>query len=163
MACPQPPHSRRLHAPRMSNDEQGTPRPDDETQPVRPEGAATPPPVPAAAPPVADATSPEPAARRGFAERLRHLRRSEDGNRTYGLAALIASALAGVIIGGLGLTAVHAITHDGPGDRFDRGWVQRREDRGGPGFDGRGGMHGGPGGVPGQVPPTTPPEDDSDG
>ena len=132
----------------MSNDQQGTSRPDDETQPVRPESAATP--ESAAAPPEA---------RRGFRERLRSLRRTEAGDRTYGLAALIASALAGVIVGGLGLTAVHAITHDGPGDRFDRGWVQRRDDWGGPGFDGRGGMHGGPGGVPGQVPPTTPPEE----
>ena len=154
----------------MSDDK---PRPDDQTQPVRPEGSASLPPAPApdaptatadavTADPVAADPAPAPAARRGFGERFRSLR-SSDGNRTYGLAALIASALAGIIIGGLGLTAVHAITHDGPGDRFDRGWVQRREDRGGPGFDGRGGMHGGPGGVPGQVPPTTPPEDDSDG
>ena len=141
----------------MSNDQQGTPRPDDQTQPVRPEGAAMPAPPPTTDPPVANATSPGPVARRGLAERFRGLRRSEGGSRSYGLAALIASALAGVIVGGLGLTAVHAITHDGPGDR---GWVQRRDDGGGPGFDGRGGMHGGPGGVPGQLPPTTPPEED---
>ncbi len=126
----------------MSDDQQGTPRPDDETQPVRPESATVP-----------------PAERRGFRERFRSLRRSEDGDRTFGLAALVASALAGVIVGGLGLTAVHAITHDGPGDRFDRGGLVQRDDRRGPGFDGRGGMHGGPGGVPGQVPPTTPPEE----
>lgn len=145
----------------MSNDQQGTPRPDDETQPVRPEGAATPAPEPAAAPapPAADPTGPPPVARRGFAERFRSLRRAEGGSRSHGLAALIASALAGVIIGGLGLTAVHAITHDGPDDRFDRGWVQRRDDGGGPGLDGRGGMHRGPGGVPGQLPPTVPPDE----
>ena len=128
----------------MSDDQQGTPRPDDETQPVRPEAAA----------------APDPVARRGFRERLRNVRRAEGGDRSYGLAALIASALAGVIVGGLGLTAVHAITHDGPDDRFDRGWVRHRDDRGGPGFDDRGGMHGGPRGLPGQVPPTTPPEEE---
>ena len=148
----------------MSNDQQGTPRPDDETQPVRPGGAApaapepAPTPAPVQNPPVADATAP--VARRGFAERFRSLRRSDGGSRSYGLAALVAAALAGVIVGGLGLTAVHAIPHDGPGDRFDRGWVQRREDGGGPGFDGRGGMYGGPRGVPGQLPPTTPSEED---
>jgi hypothetical protein len=141
----------------MSDDQQGTPRPHDETQPVRPEGATALPPAPE--PRSAAVTDPTPAAssgRRGFGERFRSLR-GADGSRTFGLAALIASALAGIIVGGLGVTAVHAITHDGPGDRG--GWMQRRDDRG-PGIDGDGGMHGGPRGVPGQVPPTTPPEDD---
>jgi hypothetical protein len=141
----------------MSNDQQGTPRPDDETQPVRPSSE---PAAPAPAQAASEAHDPAPVARRGLRERFRGLRRTDGRERTYGLAALIASALAGVIVGGLGLTAVHVITHDGPRDRFDRaGWVQRdggRED--GPGFGG--GMHGGPRGVPGQVPPTTPPEGD---
>jgi hypothetical protein len=140
----------------MSDDQNGAPRPDDETQPVRPEGAATPSPEPA--------DPADPVARRGFRERFRSLRRPGGRDRTFGLAALIASALAGVIIGSLGLTAVHAITHDGPGDRFDRGgWVQRQDgsDEGpGGGFDGRGGRHGAPPGMPGQVPPTTPPQDE---
>ena len=135
----------------MSDD---NPRPDDETQPVRREGASPEPADPAPAP----ATS-APVARRSFRERLGSLRRTDGRDRSYGLAALIASALAGIIVGGLGLTAVHAITHDGPGERFDRGgWIQQRDadDRG----PGRGGMHGGPRGVPGQLPPTTPPEDE---
>lgn len=135
----------------------------DETQPVRAEAAA-----PAAGPragapapetPAEPAEPAEPAAqRRGFRERLRSLRRT-DGSRTFGLAALIASALAGVIVGGLGAAAVGAITDDhdrGPGRG---GWVQRDDDRG-PGRDGDRGVHGGPRGVPGQLPPTTPPEDD---
>ncbi|MCF6376493.1 hypothetical protein L2K70_02655 [Nocardioides KLBMP 9356] len=150
------------------SDQQGTPRPDDETQPVRPEGAAAPLPEPPGTAPAAttsapgEAPEPAPVARRGFRERFRTLRGTSGRDRTYGLAALIASALAGVIVGGLGLATFHAITHDGPGDRFDReGWVQRREDRGGPGFGGPGGgMHGGPPGMPGQVEPTTPPEEE---
>ena len=157
----------------MSDDQPGTPRPHDETQPVRPEGSASlpAPPDPATSDPAEPAPTPaageahthDPVARRGFRERLGTLRRTEGGDRSYGLAALIASALAGIIVGGLGLTAVHAITHDGPGDRG--GWAERRDDRGGPGgrFGGPGGMHGGPPGMPGQVQPTTPPEDDSDG
>ena len=142
----------------------------DETQPVRPDGDATLPPAPSSGPTSPAATTaepvaaaPAPPARRGFGERFRSLRRSDDGDRTYGLAALIASALAGIIVGGLGLAAVQAIGHDGPGDRG--GWVQREggSDERGPDFGGRGGMHGGPPGMPGQVQPTTPPEDDSDG
>jgi hypothetical protein len=137
------------------------PRPDDETQPVRPEGAAslpTPPDptAPATTPAASEAHTTEPVARRGFRERLGRLRRTEGGDRSYGLAALIASALAGIIVGGLGFAAVHAIGDDGGRDRG--GWMQQREadDRG----PGRGGMHGGPRGVPGQLPPTTPPEDE---
>ncbi|RYB92540.1 hypothetical protein EUA06_06225 [Nocardioides glacieisoli] len=122
------------------------PRPHDETQPVRPEGAA---------PPASDAHTTDPVARRGFRERLGRLRRTEGSDRSYGLAALVASALAGIIVGGLGFAAVHAIGDDGQ----DRGgWMQQRDadDRG----PGRGGMHGGPRGVPSQLPPTTPPEDE---
>ena len=145
----------------MSDDK---PRPDDETQPVRAEGDAPPQPPPAASP-VAGATASEPAAapapataRRGFRERLRTLRRS-DGDRSFGLAALIASALAGIIVGGLGVATFHAIADDHDRDRG--GWVQRRDDDDWPG--GRGGMHGGPRGVPGQLPPTTAPEDEDSG
>jgi len=137
----------------------------DETQPVRPTGPA-PEPAPEAAPP-APAPAPSavgtevssaqsPAARRGFRERFRTWRSSGDGGRTFGLAALVASALAGVIVGGLGFAAVDAATGDDHGPGRD-GWVHRDGDRG-PG--GRGGMHGGPRGVPGQLPPTTGPEDD---
>jgi hypothetical protein len=129
--------------------------PHDETQPVRPAGAA-PPPAPAATdaatePPVAET----PAQRRGFRERLRTWRGSRDGDRTYGLAALIASALAGIIVGGLGVATFQAVTDDH--GRGRDGWVQRDDDRG-PGD--RGGMRGGPRGVPGQLPPTTAPEDE---
>ncbi len=130
---------------------------DDQTQPVRP-GAPTPP-APAAetsTPAANEAATPPPAAeRRAFRERLRSLRRSE-GNRTFGLAALIASALAGVIVGGLGFAAVHAATDDGGRDRDRGAWVERRGDDG----PGDRGMHRGPRGVPGQLPPTTAPEDD---
>ncbi|WP_210438747.1 hypothetical protein [Nocardioides xinjiangensis] len=132
----------------MNDDQQAAPRPD-ETQPVRAAG-----PAPRESPRVAAETPAEaPPGRRRFRERLRSLRRS-DGNRTFGLAALLASALAGVIVGGLGTAAVHAVTHDGPRDHG--GWVHR-DDRA-PGPDGRGGMERGPRGVPGQLPPTTPPE-----
>ncbi|MBD3923206.1 hypothetical protein IEZ26_01120 [Nocardioides cavernae] len=135
----------------------------DETQPVRPDSAATPPAAGAipTAPPVAEAAAAAPAeapvARRGLRERFRTWRGSRgEGGRTFGLAALIASALAGVIVGGLGFAAVDAATGDDHGPGRD-GWVQRDDDRG-PG--GRGGMHGGPRGVPGQLPPTTAPEDE---
>lgn len=137
---------------------------DDQTQPVRP-GAPAAAPTPAQAPsPAAEApneaadapaTPPPTPERRGFRERLRSLRRS-DGNRTFGLAALIASALAGVIVGGLGFAAVHAVTDDGGRDRDRGAWVERRGDDG----PGDRGMHRGPRGVPGQLPPTTAPEDD---
>ena len=136
-------------------------RPHDETQPVRPEGAA---PLPAPPDPAAPASAPVateeqaggPVTRRGFRERLGRLRRTEGGGRTFGLAALVASALAGIIVGGLGFAAVHAVTDDGGRDRG--GWTHQRDagDRG----PGRGGTPGGPGRVPGQLPPTTPPDDD---
>ena len=145
-----------MHARSMSDD---TPRdtPSDETQPVRPGGGAPlPPPPPAAAPDAPYAAAP--AQRRGFRERLRTLRRSEGGDRTFGLAALIASALAGVIVGGVGVAAVSAVTddhHDGPGWGEHHGPLGRDfgdDDDRGPGF--------GPGRMPGQLQPTTPPDDE---
>ena len=142
----------------------------DETQPVRRDEPATPPPaagsiptappVPPAAP--SDAEPPTgvdpaaaPVARRGFRERFRAARRS-DGSRAYSLGALIASALAGIIVGGLGFAAVGAVAGDDHGPDHG-GWVERDDDRG-PG--GPGDMHGGPPGLSGQLPPTTSPEDD---
>ena len=152
-------HREREQAPSMSDDQQGTPRPHDETQPVRPGGAASlpAPPDPASpAPAPSGAQTDDPVARRGFRERLGTLRRTEGGERSYGLAALIASALAGVIVGSLGFAAAHAIGDDGGHDRG--GWMQQRDaDDRGPGRDG---MHGGPPGMPGQVQPTTPPDED---
>ena len=137
--------------------------PKDETQPVRAEGT----PATSAADADADAPAPAPDAagpgtgRRGFRERLRSLRRSEGGDRTFGLAALIASALAGIIVGGLGSATFHAVTDDHDRDRDRGGWMLHRDGDGDKGFGGRGGMHGGPRGVPGQVPPTTAPEGES--
>ncbi|GAA1438592.1 hypothetical protein GCM10009641_44180 [Mycobacterium cookii] len=135
----------------------------DQTQPVRP-GAPAPTPAPTPAPPPAaeapsgsaDGPGAAPTAeRRGFRERLRTLRRS-DGSRTFGLAALIASALAGVIVGGLGFAAVHAVSDDRGRDRDRGAWVERRGDDG----PGERGLRRGPRGVPGQLPPTTVPQDD---
>lgn len=128
----------------MSDDKPQTPasQAGDETQPVRVEGSA-----------------PPPAERRGFRERFRVARRT-DGQRGYSLGALLASALAGVIVGGLGLATVNALTHD---HRDGPGWSERRGPMGrdlGDGDDRRGPMFGGPGGIPGQVQPTTPPEED---
>ena len=128
---PQPAHRYDAHARPMSDDKpRDTPAPEASTEP--------------------------PAVRRGFRERLRTWRGSRDGARPFGLAALVASALAGIIVGGLGYAAIDAATGDdhGPGRS---GWVQHDDDRG-PG--GRGGMQGGPRGVPGQLPPTTAPEDE---
>lgn len=114
--------------------------------------------APDAAPP-AGSYAGGPAQRRGFRERLRTLRRSEDGGRSFGLAALVASALAGVIVGGVGVAAVQAVTDDGPGWGERHGPMGRDlggdDDRGGPGF-------GGPGRAPGQLQPTTPPDEDDD-
>jgi hypothetical protein len=147
----------------MSDDKpRDTPAPHagDETQPVRAEGAAPAPSAPAAGEPAPAEPAPpvEPVAqRRGFRERLRSVGRP-GGSRTFGLAALIASALAGIIVGGLGFATVHAITDDRDRGRdHDRGaWVERRDGEG----PGPGGMRGGPRGVPAQLPPTTAPEDD---
>jgi hypothetical protein len=153
----------------MSDDKPRDTQPDDETQPVRP-GAALP---PAPAPDSADATAGDAAAggpapapvaatgRRGFRERLRTLRRTEAGDRTYGLAALVASALAGVIVGGVGLAAVHAVTDD---HRDGPGWGERHGPMGRDlgGDDDRGPGFGGPGHVPGQLQPTTPPDEDDE-
>ncbi len=148
----------------MSDD---TPRPHHETQPVRPEGGRVLPPAPPADPvPVAA----PPAARRGFRERLGVLRRS-DGSRTFGLAALIASALAGIIVGGLGLSGIQAVGDD-HGEQGRGGWTQQGGPVGGgpdgdvAGQDGRGPVFGGPGGFPGGGPggvpgqSTTPQDDD---
>jgi hypothetical protein len=157
----------------MSNDTpRDTPTPD-ETQPVRP-GEAALPPAPAAITPSASAAAPaaasdasaaayEPGAAtppggRGFRDRFRALR-SSDGSRAFGLGALIASALAGVIVGGVGLTAVQAVTddhRDGPGWGERHGPMGRDLDD-----DGRGPGLGGPGGMPGQLQPTPPPDEDS--
>ena len=142
----------------MSDDK---PRPDDETQPVRPEGGGA---APRAAPTPtrrARAGGDRGARRRpGGPPRLpRAARRPAPIGRRPRLRAGRAHRLraGGIIVGGLGFAAVHAITDDGARDRG--GWVQQRDadDRG---SGGRGGMHGGPRGVPGQLPPTTPPEDE---
>jgi len=112
--------------------------------------------------PAAPATAPGAAGagRRGFRDRLGRLR-SSDGNRAFGLAALLASALAGVIIGGLGVTAVQAVTDDHHDHDDHEAWMQRGPmDRDGDDLGGRGPMHGAPPGLPGQVQPTTPPEDE---
>lgn len=152
------------------NDDKPRGTPADETQPVRPDGTLPPAPSPAASPaaspdpaPAAASTAYEPGAgppvgRRGFRDRFRSLR-SSDGSRTFGLGALVASALAGVIVGGLGGAVVHAVTDDHPrGGWAEHGPMGRDDDRD---RGGRGPMFGGPGGLPGQGQPTTPPEDDS--
>lgn len=93
--------------------------------------------------------------------RARRWRQQARGDRAFGLGALIASALAGVIIGGVGTAVFHAVTDDhGPGDRF--GQFGPMGDRDGDGDRGRGPMFGGPG-APGGLQPTTPPEDDDSG
>lgn len=167
----------------MTDDKSPGVQPTDETQPVRPQGAPadqTPAQPAARAAPAAEAPAPataayavpaapvaDPSARRGFRERFRRVR-SGGGSRAFSLGALIASALAGIIVGGLGVTAVHAMGHDGP----DRGNVGQQRGPMGGGFDGPGGQpgrggNGGPsfgqGQVPGQVQPTTPPEGDDSG
>ena len=136
------------------NDDSPRPGSHDETQPVRPAGTPQAP-AEAAPPVVTTQEAAQPPARRGFRERFRAARQA-DGQRAYSLGALIASALAGIIAGGLGYAAIDAATGDDHGPGRD-GWVQRDDDRG-PGD--RGGMRGGPRGVPGQLPPTTAPEDD---
>ena len=115
--------------------------------------------------------------RRRFRDRFRRVG-ADGSSRTFGLAALVASTLAGVIVGGLGVTAVQAVTHDGPPGRGGPGWSERGGPMGGPGAPGApgrgdgsgqdggpglGGTGGVPGGVPGQVQPTTPPEDEGSG
>jgi hypothetical protein len=145
-------------------------KPGDETQPVRRQGepepapASQPAPEPAPAPTgSASASGPAPGPGPATSDpaagsRFRRWRNQQRGDRTFGLAALVASALAGVIVGGLGTAVVDAVTDD-----HDRGgWVERHGQMGrdGDDFGGRGPMHGGPPGVPGQVQPTTPPEDE---
>ncbi|WP_374457379.1 hypothetical protein [Nocardioides sp.] len=149
-------------------------KPGDETQPVRPQdpsdgpaAPSTPAPAapapeagaPGAAAPVA-AAPPAAAAGPGWG-RFRRWRSQQRGDRTFSLGALIASALAGIIVGGVGTAVFHAATDD-----HDRGgWVERRGPMGRDGFDDddRGPMFGGPRGVPGQLQPTTPPEDEDSG
>ena len=163
-------------------------QPHDETQPVRPQAAAAHPAPPAPETPAPEAPAPEasvpgtpaqqgpgaahpapaaayapppPPPRAGWG-RARRWRHQAPGDRAYGLGALIASALAGVIIGTVGTAVFHAVADDhGPGDRFGQvGQHGPMGDRDGDG--GRGPMFGGPG-VPGQLQPTTPPEDDDSG
>ena len=60
---------------------------------------------------------------------------ADGSSRTFGLAALIASTLAGVIVGGLGGMALHAaVDDDGP----DRGVFRHGPGQWGPGGDGGG-------------------------
>jgi hypothetical protein len=139
-------------------------KPGDETQPVRRQGepesapASQPAPEPAPAPTgSASASGPAPGPGPATSDPAAGSNQQR-GDRTFGLAALVASALAGVIVGGLGTAVVDAVTDD-----HDRGgWVERHGQMGrdGDDFGGRGPMHGGPPGVPGQVQPTTPPEDE---
>jgi hypothetical protein len=144
----------------------------DETQPVRRQAEGEPPvEAPAEAPAASEAAGPgvgpaaaPAAAPRGFRQRLRGWRTSGDGSRAYSLGALIASALAGVIVGGAGLATVQAIADDG-----DRpGWFEHRGPMGRDGFwdrdrdfDDRGPMFRGPGDR-GRLLPTTPPDDEDD-
>jgi hypothetical protein len=141
-------------------------KPGDETQPVRRQGEPEPPvaahPTPEQVP-AATGSVPDPGPAPAISDpaagsRFRRWRNQQRGDRTFGLAALLASALAGVIVGGLGTAVVAAVTDD-----HDRGgWVEQRGRMGrdGDDFGDRGPMHGGPPGVPGQVQPTTPPEDE---
>ena len=144
-------------------------QPHDETQPVRPQGAAD---QPAPDRPAADRPLPEPPSPAGAdlgprpvaaateasappGGRTRRWRSWARGDQAYGLGALVAAALAGVIIGGIGTATFHAVTDDhGPGDRFGRLGPMGDRDRRGPMFDGPGG--------PGQLRPTTPPDEDDD-
>lgn len=120
--------------------------------------AAGPAPAPAAMPTAPAATHAPPAPGWG---RVRRWRSQQRGDRAFSLGALVASALAGIIVGGVGTAVFHAVTDD-----HDRGgWVERQGPMGRGGFDDddRGPMFGGPRGVPGQLAPTTPPEDDDSG
>ena len=139
------------------------PRPDDETQPVRPEGAARSrtAPDPATAAPRAGPRrrrSPPPRRPAAASASASAACAARTAARTFGLAALIASALAGIIVGGLGFAAVHAIGDDGGRDRggwcssataddLVRSWRHARR----------------PARRTWSAPPTTPPEDDDSG
>ena len=139
-------------------------QPHDETQPVRPQGAADQPapdrPLPTPPSAAGGDADPRPAAAAAEASApaggpTRRWRGWARGDRAYGLGALVAAALAGVIIGGIGTATFHAVTDDhGPGDRFGRFGPMGDRDRRGP-------MFGGPGG-PGQLRPATPPDEDDD-
>ena len=131
----------------------------DETQPVRPDGAADLPAAPATT--TAETAAPAAPARRGFRERFRAARQS-DGNRAYSLGALIASALAGIIVGGLGGMALHAAVDDDGPDRgdFRHGpgpWDRDFGERPGPPRDF---YQEAPPVLPGEAPPTTTPDDE---
>lgn len=116
---------------------------DDQTQPVRPgdpagDPAASPP-AGATRPPAPAATADETAAaepvatstgKRSFRDRFRRVG-SDGSGRTFGLAALLASTLAALIVGGLGGAALHAAFDGDGGDRGDRG--DRMSERHGPG------------------------------
>jgi len=113
----QPRHRNRAHAGGMSDETS--------TEPVAEE--------PQAAPSEPTATKPR------FRDRFQRVG-ADGSSRTFGLAALIASTLAGVIVGGLGGTALHAAVDDdgpdngvfrhGPGP-WDRGGEERGEHFGG--------------------------------
>jgi hypothetical protein len=155
--------------------------PADETAPIAGRPAAPAPaaspadpapadPAPADAPAAAaydvpdDPSPADPTAKRSWRERLRRGTAS-GGGRTFGLGALIAGALAGLIIGGLGGGAIGAVLS---GDDHDHGDRFGRVERGFPGDDdgGRGGFGSGPGGSmpvpPTDVPESTPPTEEED-
>lgn len=148
----------------------------DETAPIagRPAAPAPAPapadPAPADAPDAAAYDVPDdpsragPTAKRSWRERLRR-GTAAGGGRTFGLGALIAGALAGLIIGGLGGGAIGAALS---GDDHDRGDRFGQVERGFPGDGdrGRGGFGPGPGGTvpapPTDVPESTPPLEEED-
>jgi len=113
-----------------------------EEQPTEPVGALPPPPPP---PPTVAAPVAAPALQR---VRLR--------DQAFGIKSLVAVAVAGVIVGGLGGFGIHAATdgdhRDGRMGRFGPGFGPRggpgggfREWRGPEGFPGGPGQNGGPG------------------
>jgi hypothetical protein len=111
--------------------------------------------------PVTEPAAPAATARRGFRERFRAARQP-DANRAYSLGALIASALAGVIVGGLGGMALHAAVDDDGPDRgdFRHGpgpWDRDFGERPGPPRDF---YREAPPVPPGEAPPTTTPDDE---
>lgn len=111
----------------MSND---TP-----TEPVRP-ASAGPDPTPTAPPAVPPADE-QVAEKRSFRDRFRRVG-SDGTGRTFGLAALIASTLAALIVGGFAGAAIHAGSDGVGGDRGDRGdrMSDRMGERHGPGEPG---------------------------
>ena len=106
----------------MSND---TP-----TEPVRPTGGGEP--APAQRPPAPPPTSDAPVSEKpSFRDRFRRVG-GDGSSRTFGLAALLASTLAALIVGGLGGAAISAgLDDDDHGDRGDR--MSERHGPGAPG------------------------------